>query len=45
MDLVVSWGELSDMFRPWGERVCNFKIQKSLFSNRLRIFKVDNELS
>ena len=45
MDPVVSWGQLSDMFRPCGERVCNFKIQKSsLCSNRLRIFNFDNDL-
>ena len=31
------------MFRPCGERVCNFKIQKSsICSNRLRIFNFDN---
>ena len=31
------------MFRPCGERVCNFKIQKSsLCSNWLRIFNFDN---
>ena len=33
------------MIRPCGERVCNFKIQKSsLCSNRLRIFTSDDEL-
>ena len=33
------------MFRPCGERICNFKTQKSsLFSNVLRIFDFDNDL-
>ena len=42
---VVSWVQLSDMFRPCGERVCKFNIQKSsLYSNRLRIFSFDNDL-
>ena len=33
------------MLRPWGESICNFKIQKFfLCFNRLRIFNFDNDL-